>query len=79
MVDIQIDEPVGFDKREIAILAADQINSFTEGELLQVVRTVADTFGQDQPFETMDRKTLVTLAFLARRCCQNMGEMCEAI
>ena len=54
----------------VANLTANDIDAMYDAELVQIVKTVSNRFDGLSRAEYMDRQTLTTMAFLARRCCQ---------
>lgn len=63
-------------RSRVADLAVSQIEQMNDGELIEVIRSAdvpwhGATFTDRLPF--YDRSTLLRLAFLARRCCRNLG------
>lgn len=63
-------------KDAVADLSADDITEMPDGELVAAIQTVADQVSPGCRVEYLDRRTLETMTFLARRCCRNEGHGC---
>ena len=66
-----------FDAKTVAALTSEQIEAMTDVELVAVVQVVGDRFRPLNGTDNMDRQTLITLALLARRCCQGKSLTCR--
>lgn len=74
-IDSQVDQAL--EKSDIAELSSTAINRMTCDELLRVVQVAelpqSMTPNRKPALPSGDRETLLRLAHLARRCCQNQG------
>jgi len=72
-----ISQTNSLNSKAISGLSAQQIEAMTDGELAEVVRIASDRLVHLKRADYLDRQTLKTLAFLARRYCQGQSRTCR--